>query len=103
MNRYDKLLLHMQQKFALGKVGSWRAPTTFVPCIGTMNRVWKVVQTAQSAVSQVANLLAARRVRSLSFIPRSADWQSAILQAGSLRYESGHGKPPRFCKRELGP
>src|SRR6185503_2998943 len=24
MNRYDKLLLHMQQKFALGKVGSLR-------------------------------------------------------------------------------
>jgi len=58
-----------------------------------MNRVWKVAQTAQSAVSQVANLLDARRVWSLSFIPRSADWQSAILQAGSLRYESVHGKP----------
>jgi hypothetical protein len=34
----------------------------------------------------VANLLVARRVRGLSLNPRSADWQSAIQQAGSLRY-----------------
>ena len=66
-----------------------KPPFVFFACIGTMNRVLKVAQTAQSAVSQVANLLDARRVRSLSFIPRCADWQSAILQAGSLRYEYG--------------
>ena len=32
-------------------------PSVFSACIGTMNRVWKVAQTAQSAVSQVANQL----------------------------------------------
>jgi len=51
----------------------------------------------------VANLLVARRVRGLSLNPRSADWQSAIQQAGSLRYEPVHGKPPRLFCRALGP
>ena len=85
--------------------GSWRAPfRVFSACIETLNRVWIVAQTAQSAVSQVANLLAARRVQSLSIVPRSADWQSAIQQAGSLRYESVHGKPSfEFFPHALGP
>src|SRR5206468_1769508 len=62
-------------------------------------------QTAQSAVSQVANvanLLAARRVRTSSFIPPSADWQSAIQQAGSLRYESVHGESPFVISAGIG-
>ena len=71
----------------------------------TMNRVGTVAQTAQSAVSQVANLLAVRRTRSLNSGPtlrrlavgETADRAVCVTKSGDAQRRSAGCLACRFA------